>query len=171
VSALDVSIQSQVLNLLLDLKRDLKLTYLFISHNLSVVQYFSDRVGVMYLGKIVEIGSVEQLYADPRHPYTVALLSAIPEADPRRRKKRLVLRGDVPSPAAPPSGCRFHTRCWMRERLDNPENCVTEEPQLRVFGEEGHRVACHWAEKISEATVSQAAAETPPIVAAVAEPG
>jgi oligopeptide/dipeptide ABC transporter ATP-binding protein len=171
VSALDVSIQSQVLNLLLDLKRDLKLTYLFISHNLSVVQYFSDRVGVMYLGKIVEIGSVEQLYADPRHPYTVALLSAIPEADPRRRKKRLVLRGDVPSPAAPPSGCRFHTRCWMRERLDNPENCVTEEPQLRVFGEEGHRVACHWAEKISEATVSEAAAVTPAIVAAVAEPG
>ncbi len=124
VSALDVSIQSQVLNLLLDLKRDLKLTYLFISHNLSVVQYFSDRVGVMYLGKLVEVGSVEQLYANPRHPYTVALLSAIPSADPRQRKKRLVLTGDVPSPAAPPSGCRFHTRCWLRERLGNPENCV-----------------------------------------------
>ena len=131
VSALDVSIQSQVLNLLLDLKRDLKLTYLFISHNLSVVQYFSDRVGVMYLGRLVEVGSVEQLYANPRHPYTVALLSAIPSPDPRQRKKRLVLTGDVPSPAAPPSGCRFHTRCWLRERLGNPENCVTEEPQLR----------------------------------------
>ena len=155
VSALDVSIQSQVLNLLLDLKRDLKLTYLFISHNLSVVQYFSDRVGVMYLGKIVEVGTVEQLYADPRHPYTVALLSAIPEADPRRRRKRLVLKGDVPSPAAPPSGCRFHTRCWLRERLGNPERCSTEDPALRTFAEEGHRVACHFAEDISQTTVAE----------------
>jgi oligopeptide/dipeptide ABC transporter ATP-binding protein len=169
VSALDVSIQSQVLNLLLDLKRDLNLTYLFISHNLSVVQYFSDRVGVMYLGKIVEIGSVEELYANPRHPYTVALLSAIPEADPRRRKRRLVLKGDVPSPAAPPSGCRFHTRCWLRERLGNPENCTTAEPPLRSFGSEGHRVACHWAEDISQSTVNQAAAETPAVVSAVAD--
>jgi oligopeptide/dipeptide ABC transporter ATP-binding protein len=169
VSALDVSIQSQVLNLLLDLKKDLKLTYLFISHNLSVVQYFSDRVGVMYLGKIVEIGTVEQLYANPRHPYTVALLSAIPEPDPRRRRKRLVLRGDVPSPAAPPSGCRFHTRCWLRERLGNPENCATVEPPLQPFGEQGHRVACHYAENISETTVAQAAAETPAVVAAAVE--
>ena len=169
VSALDVSIQSQVLNLLLDLKRDLNLTYLFISHNLSVVQYFSDRVGVMYLGKIVEIGTVEQLYADPRHPYTVALLSAIPDADPRRRKKRLVLKGDVPSPAAPPSGCRFHTRCWLRERLGNPENCATEEPPLVTFGEEGHRVACHYAEDISQTTVNQATAEAPAVVAAAVE--
>ena len=166
VSALDVSIQSQVLNLLLDLKRELHLTYLFISHNLSVVQYFSDRVGVMYLGKIVEIGSVDQLYRDPRHPYTVALLSAIPEANPRRRKSRIVLKGDVPSPAAPPSGCRFHTRCWLRERLGNPENCSTIEPPLRPFGQEGHRVACHWAEELSATTVSQAAAETPAIVPA-----
>jgi oligopeptide/dipeptide ABC transporter ATP-binding protein len=169
VSALDVSIQSQVLNLLLDLKRDLKLTYLFISHNLSVVQYFSDRVAVMYLGKIAEIGTVEQLYADPRHPYTVALLSAIPEADPRRRRKRLVLRGDVPSPAAPPSGCRFHTRCWLRERLGNPERCSTEDPVLRTFTEEGHRVACHFAEEISPTTVEKATVEAPAIVAAAAE--
>jgi oligopeptide/dipeptide ABC transporter ATP-binding protein len=170
VSALDVSIQSQVLNLLLDLKRDLNLTYLFISHNLSVVQYFSDRVGVMYLGKIVEIGTVEQLYQDPRHPYTVALLSAIPDADPRRRKKRLVLKGDVPSPAAPPSGCRFHTRCWLRERLGNPENCVTIEPPLVQFGEQpGHKVACHWADEISQTTVAKAAEETPAIVAAAVE--
>ena len=169
VSALDVSIQSQVLNLLLDLKRDLKLTYLFISHNLSVVQYFSDRVGVMYLGKIVEIGTVEQLYANPRHPYTVALLSAIPEADPRRRRKRLVLRGDVPSPAAPPSGCRFHTRCWLRERLGNPENCVAEEPVLRTFGEGAHRVACHHADAITQTAVAEAEAEAPAIVAAAVE--
>ena len=169
VSALDVSIQSQVLNLLLDLKRELNLTYLFISHNLSVVQYFSDRVGVMYLGKIAEIGTVDQLYRDPRHPYTVSLLSAIPEANPRRRKSRIVLKGDVPSPAAPPSGCRFHTRCWLRERLGNPENCSTIEPQLRTFGQEGHQVACHWAEEVSPTTVSQAAAETPAIVAAATD--
>ena len=170
VSALDVSIQSQVLNLLLDLRRDFNLTYLFISHNLSVVQYFSDRVGVMYLGKLAEEGAVEQLYRDPRHPYTVALLSAIPDPDPRKRKKRLVLKGDVPSPAAPPSGCRFHTRCWLREKLGNPERCVTEEPLLRPIGEAGHRTACHYAEEVSESTVESAAATQSAIDTAVAEP-
>jgi oligopeptide/dipeptide ABC transporter ATP-binding protein len=169
VSALDVSIQSQVLNLLLDLRRDFNLTYLFISHNLSVVQYFSDRVGVMYLGKVVEVGTVEQLYREPRHPYTVALLSAIPQPDPRRRRKRLVLKGDVPSPAAPPAGCRFHTRCWLRERLGNPERCVTEEPQLRDIAG-GHRAACHFSEDISTATVEQAAAQQSVLETAVADP-
>ncbi|HEX5825702.1 MAG TPA: oligopeptide/dipeptide ABC transporter ATP-binding protein [Candidatus Limnocylindrales bacterium] len=169
VSALDVSIQSQVLNLLLDLRRDFNLTYLFISHNLSVVQYFSDRVGVMYLGRIVELGSVGSLYRDARHPYTVALLSAIPDADPRRRKKRLVLKGDVPSPAAPPSGCHFHTRCWLRERLGNPERCVTEDPELRPIGP-GHTSACHFAEEISEQTVGQAVQKQSVIDTAVAEP-
>ena len=169
VSALDVSIQSQVLNLLLDLRRDLNLTYIFISHNLSVVQYFSDRVGVMYLGRIAELGSVEQLYKDPRHPYTVALLSAIPDPNPRRRKKRLVLKGDVPSPAAPPSGCRFHTRCWLREKLGNPERCVTEEPPLRDFGG-GHQTACHFAEEISSETVSAAVATQSVLETAVADP-
>ena len=168
VSALDVSIQSQVLNLLLDLRRDFNLTYLFISHNLSVVQYFSDRVGVMYLGKIAEVGTVEALYRDPRHPYTVALLSAIPEADPRRRKKRLVLKGDVPSPAAPPSGCRFHTRCWLREKLGNPERCVTEEPQLREL-EGGHRAACHFSEEISQQAVEQVASRQSAVETAVAD--
>jgi oligopeptide transport system ATP-binding protein len=153
VSALDVSIQNQVLNLLLDLRRDLNLTYIFISHNLQVVQYFSDRVGVMYLGRIAELGSVAQLYKDPRHPYTVALLSAIPDPNPRQRKKRLVLKGDVPSPAAPPSGCRFHTRCWLREKLGNPERCSTEEPQLRDLGG-GHQTACHFAEQISADSVA-----------------
>ena len=170
VSALDVSIQSQVLNLLLDLRRDFNLTYLFISHNLSVVQYFSDRVGVMYLGKLVEEGAVEQLYRDPRHPYTVALLSAIPNPDPRRRRKRLVLKGDVPSPAAPPSGCRFHTRCWLREKLGNPERCVTEEPLLRPIDEAGHRTACHYAEEVSDRAVEQVVATQSVVETAVADP-
>ncbi|MDQ3880044.1 MAG: ATP-binding cassette domain-containing protein [Chloroflexota bacterium] len=157
VSALDVSIQSQVLNLLLDLRREFNLTYLFIAHNLSVVQYISDRVGVMYLGKMMELADVEELYQNPRHPYTVALLSAVPEPDPRRRIKRIVLKGDIPSPAAPPSGCRFHTRCWLYEQLGRPENCTTDVPEFRDIGS-GHRVACHYAEKISAQIVSQAVA-------------
>jgi oligopeptide transport system ATP-binding protein len=153
VSALDVSIQSQVLNLLLDLKRDFNLTYLFISHNLSVVEYFSDRIGVMYLGRIVEIGTVDELYRNARHPYTIALLSAIPIADPRKRRQRLVLKGDVPSPAAPPAGCRFHTRCWLYEQLGKPERCTTEDPGLRVVEGTGHQAACHFSEEISDAVV------------------
>jgi oligopeptide/dipeptide ABC transporter ATP-binding protein len=160
VSALDVSIQSQILNLLLDLRREFHLTYLFIAHNLSVVQYISDRVGVMYLGKLVELADVAQLYVQPRHPYTVALLSAVPVPDPRVRKKRLVLTGDVPSPAAPPSGCRFHTRCWLREQLGNPENCTTLDPEFRDVGE-GHRVACHWAEKVPTSVVASALPSVP----------
>jgi oligopeptide/dipeptide ABC transporter ATP-binding protein len=155
VSALDVSIQSQILNLLLDIRREFNLTYLFIAHNLSVIQYLSDRVGVMYLGKLVEQADVTELYVRPRHPYTVALLSAVPEPDPRIRKKRLVLKGDVPSPAAPPSGCRFHTRCWLREQLGNPENCETIDPEFRDIGA-GHRVACHWAEKVPGSVVAEA---------------
>ncbi len=157
VSALDVSIQSQILNLLMDIRAQFNLTYLFIAHNLSVVQYISDRVGVMYLGKLVELAPVDTLYADPRHPYTVALLSAVPEPDPRRRKKRIVLKGDLPSPAAPPSGCRFHTRCWLREELGNPEKCTTDDPEFRTIAS-GHRVACHYAEEISEERVTKAAA-------------
>ena len=157
VSALDVSIQSQILNLLVDLRAQFNLTYLFVAHNLSVVQYTSDRVGVMYLGKLVELASVDEIYANARHPYTVALLSAVPDPDPRVRKRRIILRGDLPSPAAPPSGCRFHTRCWLREKLGNPENCVTEEPPFRDIGA-GHRTACHWAERIPDTlkTISSA---------------
>ena len=147
VSALDVSIQSQILNLLIDLREQFDLTFLFVAHNLSVVQYISDRVGVMYLGKLAEMANVDELYAHPRHPYTVALLSAIPDPDPRVQKRRLVLTGDVPSPANPPSGCRFHTRCWLRRQLNNPENCEKEDPPFRELAP-GHRVACHWAESI-----------------------
>jgi oligopeptide/dipeptide ABC transporter ATP-binding protein len=152
VSALDVSIQSQVLNLLDDLQQELGLTYLFIAHNLAVVEHISDRVGVMYLGKIVELAPVDELYATPAHPYSVALLSAVPETDPRKRKKRIVLKGDVPSPVAPPSGCRFHTRCWLRERLGNPERCAVEEPLLREI-RPGQQAACHYSEEITPQTI------------------
>jgi oligopeptide/dipeptide ABC transporter ATP-binding protein len=148
VSALDVSIQSQILNLLLDLRSQFNLTYLFIAHNLSVVEFISDRVGVMYLGKLVEQADVDELYRNPRHPYTVALLSAIPDADPRKKKKRIILKGDIPSPATPPSGCRFHTRCWLREQLGNPERCETEDPAFRPITTD-HQVACHFAEEIN----------------------
>jgi oligopeptide/dipeptide ABC transporter ATP-binding protein len=157
VSALDVSIQSQVLNLLADLQEELGLTYLFIAHNLAVVQHISDWVGVMYLGKLVELADVGDLYAQPLHPYSVALLSAVPEADPRRRKRRLVLKGDVPSPVAPPPGCRFHTRCWLREQLADPERCEVEEPALRDVGG-GHLSACHFAEEVTAETVAAVAA-------------
>jgi oligopeptide transport system ATP-binding protein len=159
VSALDVSIQSQVLNLLADLQEELGLTYLFIAHNLAVVQHISDRVGVMYLGKLVELADVASLYAEPRHPYSVALLSAVPEPDPRRRKRRLVLKGDVPSPVAPPPGCRFHTRCWLREQLGNPERCETQEPDLRDVGG-GHLSACHYAEDVTAGAVAKAAEQS-----------
>ena len=155
VSALDVSIQSQVLNLLDDLQQELGLTYLFIAHNLAVVEHISDRVGVMYVGKLVELAGVDELYQRPGHPYSVALLSAIPDPNPRRRKRRLVLKGDIPSPANPPAGCRFHTRCWLRERLGNPERCVAEEPLLRDLGG-GHLAACHFSDEISPEVVAQA---------------
>jgi oligopeptide/dipeptide ABC transporter ATP-binding protein len=157
VSALDVSIQSQILNLLSDLQSQFNLTYLFIAHNLSVVQYFCDRIGVMYLGKLVEVATTDALYRQPLHPYSLALLSAIPVPDPRVRKKRLVLRGDVPSPANPPSGCRFHTRCWLREKLGNPEQCSTIDPPLRDMGG-GQMAACHFAEQVTAQAAQEAAA-------------
>jgi oligopeptide/dipeptide ABC transporter ATP-binding protein len=156
VSALDVSIQSQILNLLLDLRNEFGLTYLFIAHNLSVVQYISDRVAVMYLGKIVELAPVGGLYDGPKHPYSLALLSAVPEPDPRRRASRIVLKGDVPSPAAPPSGCRFRTRCWLREQLDDPEICQTVEPPLQDIGG-GHLTACHFTDKVTTDSAENAA--------------
>ena len=168
VSALDVSIQSQVLNLLLDLRKDFDLTYLFISHNLSVIEYVSDRVGVMYLGQIVEMATSEELYRAPRHPYTLALLSAIPDPDPRRRRKRLVLRGDVPSPVNPPAGCHFNTRCWLREQLGNPEQCVSQEPELRELAP-GHRVKCHFAEQVSPTKAAEFASVQSAVATATAD--
>jgi oligopeptide/dipeptide ABC transporter ATP-binding protein len=173
VSALDVSIQSQVLNLLDDLQKEFGLTYLFIAHNLAVVEHISDRVGVMYLGKLVELADVDELYRNPRHPYTVALLSAIPNPNPRIRKKRLVLKGDIPSPADPPPGCRFHTRCWLRERLGNPERCVSEEPVFRTIGP-GHETACHFAEEMTtvadEVTAAIGLADAQRVAAAAPTP-
>jgi peptide/nickel transport system ATP-binding protein/oligopeptide transport system ATP-binding protein len=156
VSALDVSIQSQVLNLLDDLQQELGLTYLFIAHNLAVVEHISDRVGVMYLGTLVELADVDDIYTEPAHPYTVALLSAVPDPNPRHRRRRLVLKGDIPSPANPPSGCRFHTRCWLRERLGDPERCVTEMPEFRAL-RPGHEVACHFAEEVTPESIGAAA--------------
>src|SRR5688500_11755289 len=142
-SALDVSIQSQELNLHSDLQDEFQLTYLFIAQNLAVVPHLFARVGVMYLGKIVELAEADDLYNSPKHPYTKALLSAIPIPDPTVRRERIVLKGDLPSPANPPSGCRFHTRCPMAQEI-----CKVEEPPLRDVGG-GHLSACHFAEDVT----------------------
>jgi oligopeptide transport system ATP-binding protein len=140
VSALDVSIQAQIVNLLSDLQKELGLSFLFIAHDLHVVEHVSRRVAVMYLGRVVELASSTQIYAGPRHPYTEALLSAAPDLDPKARKKRLILRGDVPSPLDPPEGCAFHPRCPIAEK----GLCDREIPALRPIAP-GHEVACHLA--------------------------
>jgi peptide/nickel transport system ATP-binding protein len=155
VSALDVSVQAQTLNLLQDLQKEFNLTYLFISHDLSVVEHISDRVVVMYVGKLVEHARTEELFYNPRHPYTEALLSAVPKPDPRLRTAPIVLQGDVADPAHPPSGCYFHPRC--RFGIDR---CRTETPQLREIAPE-HFVSCHRADELSLAGVTQLAETAP----------
>jgi oligopeptide/dipeptide ABC transporter ATP-binding protein len=142
ISALDVSIQAQIVNLLEDLQDSERLTYLFISHDLKIVQHISDRVAVMYLGRIVELADAQTLYRTPKHPYTLALLSAVPRIDPATRRDRIILPGDVPSPIHPPAGCPFHPRCPVK---DKPAACFTELPKLRVLPN-GARAACHVAE-------------------------
>ncbi|MGV9374056.1 ABC transporter ATP-binding protein [Micromonospora tulbaghiae] len=148
VSALDVSIQAQVINLLEQLQDELGLSYIFIAHDLSVVRHISDRVAVMYLGRIVEIGTEEQIYQRATHPYTQALLSAVPVPDPEARDRRTIIRltGDVPSPAEPPSGCHFRTRCWKAEEV-----CATQDPQAVPRAADPHPSACHFAEVRTEA--------------------
>jgi peptide/nickel transport system ATP-binding protein len=143
VSALDVSVRAQILNLMIEVQREFDLTYLFISHDLSVVEYVADRVAVMYVGKLVELAETTALYTTPKHPYTEALLSAIPKPDPDRRSKRIVLEGDVADPAHPPTGCYFHPRCRYAEAV-----CQTDRPPLRDVGND-HLVACHFAEDLA----------------------
>ncbi|WP_051359463.1 ABC transporter ATP-binding protein [Paucisalibacillus globulus] len=143
VSALDVSIQAQVINLMEELQDEFNLTYIFIAHDLSVVHHISDRVAVMYLGKIVEVGESNELYTNPQHPYTQALLSAIPETNIHKEKERVILKGDLPSPANPPAGCKFHTRCPFAEEI-----CRLQEPGLKTVSEGGQMAACHFAKEV-----------------------
>jgi peptide/nickel transport system ATP-binding protein len=151
VSALDVSIQAQIINLLKKLQKERNLTYLFISHDLSVVKFISDKIGVMYLGNMVEFGAKKDIFSNPLHPYTRALFSAIPNPDPDKKMERIVLKGDIPSPANPPSGCRFHTRC-----PNACEKCSQVAPVYREY-EPGHFVACHLLEQDGAETVTEQA--------------
>lgn len=164
VSALDVSIQAQIVTLLESLKQQLGLTYLFIAHDLAVVRHISDRVAVMYLGEVVEIGRATDIFARSGHPYTRALLSAAPVPNPieERRRQRVVLRGDIPSPARPPSGCRFHTRCWLYQELGTPRRCREDDPPFTEIGN-AHLARCHFTDDVTRSAVGIAseAADAP----------
>ena len=160
VSALDVSVRAQILNLMIELQKEFNLTYLFISHDLSVVEYIADRVAVMYVGKLVELAETSQLFQNPQHPYTEALLSAIPNPDPRHRSERIVLQGDVADPANPPSGCYFHPRCQYAK-----DRCKTDTPELRKVGD-NRLVACHFAEELELKGINPVDAANAPGVAA-----
>jgi peptide/nickel transport system ATP-binding protein len=150
VSALDVSIQAQIINLLERLQNEFDLTYLFIAHDLAVVRHISDRIAVMYLGTIVELSPADELYENPLHPYTISLLTSVPIPDPviEKQRERILLAGDLPSPANPPPACRFHTRCPYIQ----PTRCTTDVPELRKLAD-GHLAACHWAEDIKEGRI------------------
>ncbi|GII00028.1 ABC transporter ATP-binding protein [Planobispora takensis] len=167
VSALDVSIQAQIVNLLEDLQEQLGLTYVVVAHDLAVVRHVSDVIGVMYLGALVEEAPSDELYAEPLHPYTIALMSAIPIPDPEveERRRRILLTGDLPSPVDVPSGCRFHTRCPFRQ----PTRCAEESPDLREM-RPGRKVACHWAEEIATGTIRAAASAQDPTATEVGTP-
>ncbi len=166
VSALDVSIQAQIVNLLEELQQDFQLTYLFIAHDLAIVRHISTRIAVMYLGSIVEVSPAAELYANPLHPYTISLLSAVPIPDPvvERQREAILLTGDLPSPANPPAGCRFHTRCPFMQ----PTRCRDEPPPLRALAAE-HTVACHWVEEIKAGQI-QAREREPVFEAGPQEP-
>jgi oligopeptide/dipeptide ABC transporter ATP-binding protein len=153
ISALDVSIRAQILKLLERLQSELGLAYIVVAHDLAAVRRISHRVAVMYLGRIVEVAPTGPLYAAPRHPYTVALMSAVPVPDPaiQRGRRRIILSGEIPNPSAPPPGCHFHTRCWLYQRLGTPERCRTEAPTLAAATEQGHRVACHFTDEVAGA--------------------
>jgi peptide/nickel transport system ATP-binding protein len=155
VSALDVSVRAQILKLMMSLKRELNLTYLFISHDLSVVEYIADRVAVMYVGKVVELATTEELYQRPMHPYTEALMSAVPNPDPKRRSNRIVLRGEIPDPSNPPSGCYFHPRCPYAQ-----DRCRTETPALREVAP-GRFAACHFSEELALRGAGEGALRAP----------
>ncbi len=162
ISALDVSIRAQILNLLERLQAEFNLAYLVVAHDLAAVRHISDRVAVMYLGRIVEMASAAELYKRPLHPYTVALLSAVPIPDPsvQQHRRRIILKGDIPSPVNPPPGCNFHTRCWLYERMNRPEECRTVSPPLRQ-PKTAHDVACHFAEQLDDSIEQRQATGQP----------